>query len=82
MRDFNALQQRDIRDAEILARQISAPLHHCVDTTQCTSPTECPMCMNAGRLAVQNYRKVIERRVVDHLVREYDAGCQFPHGSD
>lgn len=83
MRDYPKLRGQDADDARMIAYRISAPLHHCVGTKQCQDPTRCAMCMNAGRLAVQEYRKVVERRVVNKIVSDYDAGCSMPHpGSD
>lgn len=83
MRDYQALRDRDARDAHALSYTLSAPLRHCVGTSQCKHPPDCPMCSNAARLAVQTYRPIIERRMVEHIVHEYDAGCRMAHpGSD
>lgn len=79
MRDYAKLRGQDADDGRWLARRISAALHHCAETPQCTDPTACRLCANAARLAVQEYRGVIERRVVASLMSAYDVQCDRPH---
>lgn len=81
-RNFERLKEQDRRDAQQMAYAISAPLHHTTGTRQCADPTECAMCSNAARLAVQHYRPIIERRTVHTFVDYFGAGCTMPHGGD
>ena len=83
MRDYQRLRSEDARDVSTRAHSISSPLHYSNGTPQCKDPTQCKTCYNAARLAVQHYRPIIEKRVVQHMVHHYDAGCTMPHpGSD
>ena len=82
VRDYEKLRTQDKRDAQSMAYVISAPLHHCVGTPQCSDPPGCDLCSNAARLAVQHYRPVIERRVVQSLMDSYDVRCPMPHPGD
>lgn len=79
MRDYEKLRRQDALDMLSLSYKISGPLHHCTKTQQCSSPPDCDMCYNAARLSVQSYRPMVEKRVVEHLVHEYNAGCTMPH---
>lgn len=81
-RDYAALRESDRRDAEAMAYAISTPLHNTTDVPWCERPTECPLCSNAARLAVQHYRPIIERRIIESLTRAYGAGCAMPHPGD
>lgn len=78
-RDYARLRAEDKRDADRMAYANSAFLHHCVGTPQCVTPIECPLCSNAARLAVQHYRPIIEKRMVEKLMSEYDVRCQMAH---
>lgn len=79
MRDYAELRGQDAEDGRWLARMMSAPLHHCTGTRQCSDPTRCDLCANAGRLAVQHYRRRIEVRMVEGIQRAYDVRCPMSH---
>lgn len=82
-RSFNQLRDMDADDARRMAYAISQPLHYCTGTPQCKDPLRCPMCKDATRLAVQWYRPVLERRVVETIQSLYGITCQMSHpGSD
>lgn len=81
-RDYQRLQEQDRIDARRLAYHLSAPLHHCTSTPQCKDATQCPMCSNAARLAVQDYRPTVEKRTVGTFVDHFGAGCTLPHPGD
>lgn len=81
-RDYQRLREQDARDEHAMAFSISAPLHHCTKTPKCEDPTQCRLCSNAARLAVQHYRPIIEKRTVEVFIQYFDAGCNMPHGGD
>ncbi len=79
MRDYEALRVQDKADADRMARANSSFLHHCMQTIQCADPTVCVLCSNAARLAVQHYRPIIEKRMIEDLTRRYDARRGGPY---
>jgi len=82
MRDYERLRERDLRDMEDMAYKNRNPLHHSTGIPLCEHPRDCKLCTNAARLAIQHYRPILERRVVEHIMSEYDVRCEFPHGGD
>lgn len=81
-RDYKALRRDDELDATAMAWAIQNALHYCIKIPPCKDATRCVVCSNAARLAVQHYRPIIEKRVVDRLVNYYGAGCTGPHPGD
>jgi len=78
-RDYQRLTTQNEQDVLNMAHANSAPLHYCTQTAQCEDPTTCPLCFAAARLAVQFYRPIIEKRVVESLMTAYDVRCTLPH---
>lgn len=79
MRNYERLREQDARDVITMTHVISTPLHYTTKTKQCSDPTACPMCSNAARLAVQHYRPIIERRVIEQINRQFDVRCTMSH---
>lgn len=78
-RDYQALKNQDQNDVRTMAWSIHTYLHFCTETPTCEDPTQCKMCFNAARLAVQHYRPIIEKRTVRRFVDYFDAGCTMSH---
>lgn len=79
LRDYQKLRKQDVADAERMARSISPYLHHSINQPNCPNPLLCLLCTNAARLAVQHYRPIIEKRVVESLMENYNVSCTLPH---
>jgi|GEM_PF-3699062 len=81
-RSFERLREQDERDAQRLAYAIRGPLHYTTGTPECRGSTLCDMCANAARLAVQSYRPVIAKRVVETIQNLYGIRCEMSHPGD
>lgn len=80
MRDWPKVHEQDQADVRRMAHANQSYLHHSVeDKRSCDDPMKCKLCYNAARLAVQHYRRILEKRIVNHIMSEYDVQCEMTH---
>lgn len=79
MRNYHELAKQDSDDAMSIAYKISSPLHFSTKTEKCIDPLTCLLCKESARLVIQNYRQIIEARVVESLMDAYNVRCTMPH---
>jgi hypothetical protein len=78
-RNYVQLQEQDKRDIIGMAYANSRVLHYSTGTIQCENPTQCMLCTESARLAIQWYRPLLEERFVRNIQAFYGITCPIPH---